>query len=42
MNADQLMDWLDHPEHLNKESLFSLSEVVAAYPCFTAARMLLL
>jgi tetratricopeptide (TPR) repeat protein len=42
MNTAQLMDWLDHPEQLDKESLFSLSELVAAYPCFTAARMLLL
>lgn len=41
MNKSHFFDLLKHPEELDKETLQSLTEIVAEYPWFQGARMLM-
>ena len=42
MTPDTLIHWLRNPEMLDKEAMLELSQVLRAYPCFSAVRMLYL
>ncbi len=41
MIRDQLIDWMNHPEKLDRESLPLLQEMAADYPFFPAVHILL-
>lgn len=42
MNANQLQQWMEHPEMLNRDTLYELRNQVARYPYFQTLRLLLL
>ena len=42
MNANQLQQWMEHPELLNRDTLYELRTQVARYPYFQTLRLLLL
>lgn len=42
MTPDTLTHWIKHPETLDKEAMLELGQVLRAYPCFSAVRMLYL
>lgn len=42
MTAVQLQQWIQHPETLNKDSLYELRTLVARYPYFQSVRLLYL
>ena len=42
MIQQKLHDWILHPEHLNRESLYELRTLLARYPYFQVARFLYL
>ena len=42
MTSVQLQQWIEHPEILNRETLYELRTVVTRYPYFQTARMLYL
>ncbi len=42
MNAQNLQQWIAHPENLNKETLYELRTLLAQYPYFQSARLLYL
>ncbi len=40
--TEKLQHWIEHPEHLNKETLYELRTLLARYPYFATARLLYL
>ena len=42
MNSSQIQYWIQHPEALNKETLYELRNLVIRYPYFQSARLLYL
>ncbi|MDR0973896.1 MAG: tetratricopeptide repeat protein [Prevotellaceae bacterium] len=42
MSTDQLIRWIEHPEVLDKETLYELRTQIARYPYYTSLRLLLL
>ncbi len=42
MNAQNLQQWISHPESLNKDTLYELRTLLARYPYFQSARLLYL
>ena len=40
--AQRLYEWIRHPEHLNRETLYELRTLLARYPYFQTARLLYL
>jgi len=42
MNAQNLQQWISHPENLNRETLYELRTLLARYPYFQSARLLYL
>ena len=42
MDIQLLQDWIQHPELLNKDSLYELRKLLARYPYFQGARLLYL
>ena len=42
MNSSQIQYWIQHPEALNKETLYELRNLVVRYPYFQSARLLYL
>lgn len=42
MNAQNLQQWISHPESLNRDTLYELRTLLARYPYFQSARLLYL
>ena len=42
MNAQNLQQWISHPESLNRDTLYELRTILAHYPYFQSARLLYL
>mgnify|MGYP003420109402 CR=1 FL=1 len=42
MIQQRLYEWIKHPEQLNRETLYELRTLLAHYPYFQTARLLLL
>lgn len=42
VTADNISEWMESPDKLNRESLYELRSLVAKYPYFQSARLLLL
>ena len=42
MNTSLLQQWIDHPEELNRDTLYELRTQLSRYPYFQTLRLLLL